>query len=141
MGHEDAGHYAAKHPQGTEVNPDLEKRLREKVSDGKISCAAAHGIAGELGVQPSEVGVAIDLMEARIEKCQLGLFGYQPEKRIVRAAGSPSPEIQSAIRADLVDGRMACVQAWKIAERFGEKRWPGGNKVCLYRASLGRAEA
>ena len=93
MGHEDAGHYAAKHPQGTRANPDIEKRLKERIADGRIGCAAAHAVAGELGVPPSEVGVAIDLLEARIEKCQLGLFGYRPEKRVVRPAESPSPEI------------------------------------------------
>jgi len=129
MGHEDAGHYAAKHPQGTQADPDIEKMLKEKVSDGKISCAAAHGIADKLGVSPADVGMAIDLLEARIHKCQLGLFGYQPEKRIVHPADSPSSEIKAAIEADLIDGRIACVKIWGVADRLGENKMEVSN-VC-----------
>ena len=80
MAHEDAGHYAAKHPEGTEVDPAINQELQQKVIAGKISCAAAHTIAGALNVAPKQVGTAIDLMEARIQKCQMGLFGYQPQK-------------------------------------------------------------
>ena len=129
MGHEDAGHYAAKHPEGTKSNPDIERMLKEKISNDQISCAAAHGIAKKLNVPPADVGVAIDLLEARICKCQLGLFGYQPEKRIVAPAESPSPAIKAAIESDLEDGRIACLKTWQIADRMGEKKMAVSN-VC-----------
>lgn len=122
MAHEDAGHYAAKHPQGTEAAPEINQKLQGKITDGRVSCAAAHAIAVELNVAPKEVGIAIDLMEARIHKCQLGLFGYQPEKRMVKAAENPSREVEAAINAHLADGRIACKKCWEIAEHLRKKK-------------------
>ena len=129
MAHEDAGHYAAKHPQGTEVDPNIEQRLQETIKDGKISCAAAHAIAVELNVAPKQVGIAIDLLEGRIHKCQLGLFGYQPEKRIVKPVPTPSPDVESAVKADRVNGRIACKKCWEIADQLGKKKLDVSN-VC-----------
>ena len=122
MSHEDAGHYAAKHPEGTKADPEIKQKLQKKIVDEKISCAAAHAIAVELNVAPKKVGVAIDLMEARIQKCQMGLFGYQPEKCIVKPAVNPSSEVETAVNGHLVDGRIACKICWEIAEKLGKKK-------------------
>jgi len=129
MTHEDAGHYAAKHPQGTEASPEIRQMLQERVVDGKISCAVAHAIAAELNVAPEAVGIAIDLMEGRIHKCQLGLFGYQPEKRIVKPAPPPSPDVEAAVKARLVNNRISCIECWKIAENLNKKKMHVSN-VC-----------
>jgi hypothetical protein len=129
MAHEDAGHYAAKHPSGTKVDPSIKQKLETKLSAGKIRCAAAHAIAEELGAPPADVGVAIDLMEARIAKCQLGLFGYHPEKRIVKPAASPSPDIEDAVKRHLENGRITCKNCWQIAERAGLKKMDISN-IC-----------
>ena len=122
MAHEDAGHYAAKHPAGTEADPEIKQALHQQIVDGKIGCAAAHAIAAELNVAPTEIGIAIDLMEARIQKCQMGLFGYQPQKCIVKPAVNPSSEIETAVKAHLVEGRIACKKCWEIAEQLGTKK-------------------
>lgn len=122
MTHEDAGHYAAKHPKGTEADPGISAKLQKNIIDGKVSCAAAHAVADELHVAPEKVGQAIDLMEARIHKCQLGLFGYQPRKRIVKPAANPSAAVESAVKAELVNGRISCRKTWDIAEQLGQKR-------------------
>ena len=122
MTHEDAGHYAAKHPVGTKADPEISQRLGQEMIAGKVSCAAAHAIADELHAAPGKVGIAIDLLEARIHKCQLGLFGYQPEKRIVKPATDPLPEIKKAVAARLVDGRITCKDCWDIADQLGTKR-------------------
>ena len=122
MAHEDAGHYAAKHPEGTEADPDIKQTLQQKIKDGKISCAAAHAIAAERKVAPKDVGIAIDLMEARIQKCQMGLFGYQPQKCIVKPAVNPSSEIETAVKAHLVEGRIACKKCWEIAEQLSAQK-------------------
>jgi len=75
MTHEDAGHYAAKHTVGTEPAAEITEAVRDKIKDGHISCAAMHKIASDLKKTPAEVGVAVDLIEARLNKCQMGLFG------------------------------------------------------------------
>ena len=119
MTHEDAGHYAAKHAAGTEPAAEITEAVRDKIKDGHISCAAMHKIAGDLKTKPSEVGVAVDLMEARLNKCQMGLFGYTPDRRIVKPASEVSPELEEAIRNALVDGRIKCLSCWEIAKDFG----------------------
>ena len=121
MAHEDAGHYAAKH-SGANLDEKIAAKVREKMSDNSISCGAAHTIARELDVAPSEVGVTLDLLEIRIGKCQLGLFGYGEKKRIVKPADKVEPELQKEIENSLVEGRLPCKAAWDIAEKFRMKR-------------------
>lgn len=119
MTHEDAGHYAAKHAAGTSSNPAIVETVKGKIQDDSITCAALHKIAGELKVTPAEVGVAADLLEARLIKCQMGLFGYTPERRIVKPAKEVLPELEEAIKQSLVDGRITCLSCWEIAKGFG----------------------
>ena len=122
MTHEDAGHYAAKHAAGTRPVPGVEEAVKNKIKDSYITCAAAHKIALDLGVTPAEVGVAVDLMEARLSKCQLGLFGYAPDRRIVKPASEVSHELEEAIKKALVDSRITCLSCWDIAKEFGIAR-------------------
>ena len=121
MTHEDAGHYAAKH-KGVELNEEIAAKVREKISDNSLSCGAAHAIAEELKVKPSEVGVTLDLLEVRIGKCQLGLFGYGEKKRIVRPIDKVDPKLKREIETKLIEGRLPCKVAWEIAEKFKMKK-------------------
>jgi hypothetical protein len=61
------------------------------------------------------VGKTADLMEYRLVKCQLGLFGYKPGSDILTPATPENPAVVEAIRNGLVDGRLPCKTAWKIA--------------------------
>jgi len=119
MTHEDAGHYAAKHAARAQPAPEIAEAVRDKVKNGRITCAAMHKIASDLKTTPAEVGVAVDLIEARLTKCQMGLFGYAPERRIVKPAGEVSPELEGAIRESLTHGRLSCLSSWEIAKRLG----------------------
>ena len=118
MTHEDAGHYASKHPEGTKSDPRIAEAVKKKVSDGRISCAAVHKIAKELNVAVADVGVAIDLLEARLAKCQLGLFGYYPEKKIVKPMEKIPAGLEAAIRESVKDNRISCAVSWELAEQF-----------------------
>lgn len=117
MTHEDAGHYGGKR-RGMKLNEVIAERIKEKISDNRISCSEAHSIAVELNVTPADMGTAIDLLEIRIIKCQLGLFGYAEKKNIPALSDKINPEIQSAIQTSLMDGRLACSAAWEISKRF-----------------------
>ncbi|RTZ99150.1 MAG: hypothetical protein DSY90_01865 [Deltaproteobacteria bacterium] len=122
MTHEDSGHYAAKHPKGTPIDPAIAAALKEKAKDGNISCAAAHKIARQQVASPARVGQIIDLLELRIDKCQLGLFGYHPEKKIVAPSKTASDALESALRPVVTDNRVPCVECWKIADRMDLSR-------------------
>jgi hypothetical protein len=121
MTHEDAGHYAKKR-SGAQLNETVAAKIKEKISENRISCAEAHGIAEELNIAPADVGTAIDLLEVRIVKCQLGLFGHGKEKNIPAISDKINPDIEPAIKSSLVDNRLACSIAWEIAKRFKVSR-------------------
>ena len=117
MTHEDSGNYARKR-RGAELNDVIAARIREKTSENTISCAEAHDIAVNLNAEPADVGTAIDLLEIRINKCQLGLFGYGKQKSIPPLSDKINPVFESAVKASLVDGRLTCIAAWSISKRF-----------------------
>jgi hypothetical protein len=119
MTHEDYGHYAQKHPSDKELNPAVAEAVKARTADGKIPCAVAFDIAREAKVSPREVGLTIDKLETKLTKCQLGLFGYESQKRVVTPAEGVSPELEDAIRQSLVQEKLPCKAAWDIAEKFG----------------------
>jgi len=116
MTHEDRGHYAKKHSPDRKIRPEIAEALNKKVSDQKLTCAAAHKIAGDLNVSPAEVGITTDILEIRLVKCQLGLHGYYPEKRIDKPAETVSQTLENAVRDSLVEGKLTCAAAWDIAK-------------------------
>lgn len=119
MTHEDSGHYAAKHPAGTTVSPQITKAVKERITDGAITCAHAHEIARTLSVPPAQVGIAIDLQEGRIIKCQLGLFGYGQGAKKVKSAKQVEPDVRKSIQNHAVQGRLTCKDAWHLAREYG----------------------
>ena len=119
MTHEDRGHYAAKHPPGRSTDQKIVDALTSAVSDNTIPCAVAFRVAAELEASSEEVGFTIDTLEYTITKCQLGLFGYGPEKKKIKPADSVSPTLEEAIKKALINDRLPCASAWSIAERFG----------------------
>ncbi len=122
MTHEDAGHYAAKHPDG-KTDPAIADAIDNNTSKVKITCAAAHKIAEQLNVTPETVGMNVDLLEKRISKCQLGLFGYGAGKtKAVKPADNVSDEIEALIRSHLEDDKLSCAMAWKIAGQLNLKK-------------------
>lgn len=102
----------------TVVDPLLRDALLKRAAGGNLPCAVAFDIAKQLGVLPDAIGLAADLLELRLVKCQLGLFGYRPKKSIVKPAASVAPELEKAILASLVNDRLPCRSAWDIAKEL-----------------------
>ena len=118
MAHSDAGKYSAKHSSDRKLNQKVSRAIEKTVVQGKISCADAAKLADELTVSMGEIGFTVDLMEIRITKCQLGLFGYESQNGKVIPAKSVHVDLEKAIHASSTDGRLACVASWEIAKRF-----------------------
>jgi len=119
MTEDDAGHYGKKHPSDSETDPRVISALKQQASAGGVPCAVAFEVASELGVTPGLVGKTADLLERRLNKCQLGLFGYEPDRRIVEPAETVSEELETCIRKELADNRLSCEKAWEIAKELG----------------------
>ena len=110
--------FAEKHQGGTQINNIIKNEILKQNKDGKLSCLIAFQIADSLRVAPSEVGKTVDLLNFRLNKCQLGLYGYKPQKKIVKAKKPEDQNLKKAIQTGLVEGRLLCISAWEIASRF-----------------------
>jgi hypothetical protein len=126
MTHADKGKYFKKHDQNIEVDEDLKNEIIEQAKNKSISCKKAEEIAGELGSSLEETGRTIDILNIKISKCQLGLFGYGETKKIVQPAKEVTKELKEKITSSLKDGNLSCAAAWKIAEELNIPRM----KVC-----------
>jgi hypothetical protein len=116
--------FAAKHGHRPpeQIDPEIRKSLERNAGKGELPCAVAFRLADELQKPPSEIGEAADLLGIRLVKCQMGLFGYAPEKKIVQAAAVVVPGLEDAIRGRLENGRLPCRAAWSLAEAFKMSR-------------------
>ena len=110
--------FAEKHESNARINEEIKNQIIRRAQNNELSCAVAHKIAADLNVSPAEVGKTADLLEMMLVKCQLGLFGYTPEKKIVRPAAAENPDLKSAIQDARVGGNLSCENAWEIARRF-----------------------
>jgi hypothetical protein len=125
MTRQNAGNYAGKHPVGTEADQRISIAIRARAKEESITCSQAFQLAKELEVSPKTVGINTDLLDIKIKKCQLGLFGYGDEShrgRVLKPAPVVTTELEKAINQALIDGRLPCNAAWAIADRLGLAR-------------------
>ncbi len=111
-------HFSKKHSPDLRPDPKIEKEMNHQCEKQEISCFRAFKIAEQLNVTPMEVGRTADLMNIQVVKCQLGLFGYQPENKIVRAEQTSNHALQDAVTETSENNRLTCEKAWQIAERL-----------------------
>jgi len=116
MTEKDKGHFAQKHP-GATLDERIAQEIRAQVLEGGLFCAIAFKIARDLSVSPTDVGRNADLLELPILKCQLGLFGYPPQRRVVKPAESVAPDLEKAIQEELVNGRISCSAIFSLAAK------------------------
>jgi hypothetical protein len=91
----------------------------KRVAKKEIGCARAFALADELGVEPIVVGRAADEAKIRLVRCQLGIFGYKPQKKILEPASPPPPAIAKALAEIAGDGRISCKDLWALARKLG----------------------
>ena len=115
-GKKGARKHAGKSPAS--LDAVLKEALQRQAREGELACAVAFKLASELDRPPADIGEAADLLGIRLVKCQLGLFGYSPAKKIVQAAPAADPAMETAIREKIENGRLACRRAWEIAVAF-----------------------
>jgi hypothetical protein len=118
MSKEYRGKYDLKHPSNVAANPEIAEAIRRRALEEGLPCHTAFEIADELSVDPGDVGRNADLLNVRICRCQLGLFGYGPSKRIVKSLTPVNEKLCNAIRERLDAGRLACVTAFRLADEL-----------------------
>lgn len=108
-----------KNGNDNQPDPAITQEIKVRLRKDALACAVAFDIVGKLGCTPAEVGRTADLLHVSLVKCQLGLFGYKPQKKIVDSRMPQEPVLGDAIRDGLVDDRLPCKTAWRIAAQFG----------------------
>ena len=114
--------FSEKHGADQKPEAFIQKEILKRIKDNAIACAVVFDIAKLLNVLPNRVGRTADLMNIKLAKCQLGLFGYPSKNKIVEPAADIDPELSDAIRRGLFGDRLPCRNAWEIAARFGVPR-------------------
>jgi hypothetical protein len=110
--------YSQKHGRDAKPDHSIKNEILKRTKDEKVPCVFAFEIAEALQIVPYEVGKTADLMNFKITKCQLGLFGYLPQKKIVQPQDSVKEDLKDAISQSLSQGKLSCKRAWEIASRF-----------------------
>ncbi|MCP4107007.1 MAG: hypothetical protein GY749_15965 [Desulfobacteraceae bacterium] len=110
--------FSEKHGADAVADSAVKGEILKLAKNDEIPCAVAFQISENLQVSPGQVGKTADILNLRLVKCQLGLFGYKPEKKIVRPQNNADQEIKDAISNALTDGRLQCRSAWDIASQF-----------------------
>jgi hypothetical protein len=114
--------FSKKHPPDKKVIDSLAQAVRARAQEGEIACAVAFEISAKETVPPGEVGFTLDKLGIKVMKCQLGLYGYKPDKRIVKPAETVSSGLEKEIRNSLINGRLPCAGAWEVAKRLGLRK-------------------
>ena len=110
--------FADKHGSDAQIDSRIKDALGRQTQSNEIPCALAFKIAEALQVSPADVGKTADLLELELVKCQLGLFGYKPDKKIVKPKAAENSDLEQTIRDSLIDGRLPCHRAWEIASSY-----------------------
>ena len=118
MTREQGPKFSAKHGTDTKIDPAVKQKVEGNAKNNEIACAVAFQIAEELKATPSDIGKSIDLLDIRLVKCQLGLFGYRPKKKVVKKKAPQIQDMEEAIRKALVQEKLSCRAAWDIAQQF-----------------------
>ncbi len=142
MTHENEGHYAAKHSTNLNLNPQITNEINNNTVDGKISCKALHSIAEKFRKWPIEMGKAADLMELKIWKCQLGLFGHGEKNKNNNPIENISQDLIYAIKKSTEECQISCVECWRVAKNTGHHKPHVANaceklKIKISRCQLG----
>ena len=122
MTHLDKGKYFQKHSNQAKVDDSLRQEIMQKAKENNIACAVAEEISQRKEMTLGEVGMAIDLLNINLVECQLGLFGYSPQKKIVQPAKEVVPVLKENILAALDNSRLPCIAAWEIAGKLNIPR-------------------
>ena len=110
--------FSTKHESDEKPDTSIKNEILNRTKNEKIPCAVAFEISKVLQISPAKVGKTADLMNFKLTKCQLGLFGYQPNKKIVKPQDSINVDVKDAVIDALVQERLSCKQAWDIASRL-----------------------
>ncbi len=95
---------------------DIHALIQKQSKNGELSCADAFRLSKEFRILMEDIGKGADHLKIKLIKCQLGLFGYSPVKKILKTDGNVCKNLENTIQKALDNGRLNCKDGWAIAE-------------------------
>jgi len=99
------------------MSAELDEKINSCLVDSRLPCLVAFDIAEELKVSRRQVGDSASSLKVRIADCQLGFFQKLKATHEDLVGKEVDSKLVDEIAASLVDGRLACPVAFKIAEK------------------------
>lgn len=116
---EDFKKFSGKYEKGENPDPEIKKEIEKFSKNNKLPCAVVFQMAKKLNLEVQLIGKTADLMDISLTKCQLGLFGYKPEKKIMKPVQESMPDLEKTILKAVTDNRLSCRKVWEIASECG----------------------
>ncbi len=104
-------------PELSQMDKDLLNALRPFIHNNRITCKSAHDAAQALQVSPGQMGPMLDSLGCKVERCQLGLFGYGRKKKLDPEI-SLSETLNSSLSAAQKDNCISCLTCWNLADNL-----------------------
>jgi hypothetical protein len=116
-------------PETFQLDDKIAEEVNKQLLDNCLSCAVAHAIAKRFDVSPSEIGYTADALGIRLNRCQLGLFGFPNKKGWDQTdvAEMPIPELfAQELRDSAPSGTLSCLHLWELAAKHHVPRMQAG---------------
>lgn len=113
-----------------DFSPDeaVKERFLHHIHDNRLPCAEAFALSEKLALSEATLGHYADACNVRLEKCQIGLFGYGPgKKRLVEKKDAVPDNLAQALTRQTTDGVVTCASVFDIAQGLGIGKIDVGN--------------
>ncbi len=97
----------------------LESEVKASLVEGYLPCDVAFEVARKLKVPPKAVADVANRLKIKIINCRLGCFAvgkakpYEPDEQTINET------VAERIKGSLVDGRLPCAVAFRLAKELG----------------------
>jgi len=102
------------------------KKLKTSITNGYISCRDLLSAAKSAGINGENARSRVDDMGVKINKCQLGFFGWESGEKEI---GDIPEALKDCIRKAAVDRTVTCPDLWTCAASCGVSRLKAGAAV------------
>jgi len=100
------------------VNKKLLETIQQNLHSEKLPCAVAYDISQKLSISMKEIGQTVDATGIKLNKCQIGLFGYGPVKKKVSKLEKIDQILKQKILSSQNDNIISCKTIWDISNEL-----------------------
>ncbi|MFC1991314.1 hypothetical protein ACFLVC_01060 [Chloroflexota bacterium] len=100
------------------MSTELEEKINSHLVDNRLPCQVAFDIAEELKINRRQVGESANSLKVRIADCQLGFFQKKKATHDDLVGKEIDRTLVDEIASSLVDGRLTCPAAFKVAGKL-----------------------